>query len=382
MEPKATKADDEILAGHLEPKALGGGLVHTPEATDINGVKPVERAYNYRKNILKGVINGEASQSTRVDESGSSRMPEVLFQPFPPPIQSISRPGSDMDSLVSQFGRTGIASGAPTSSYLFQVPKGYGRTTQITPETFYKQRQAEKEARKRKRDLGIVLPRTRKERHGYRPEELLWNGALELKDCKLPTLKNEVHPLFERDRFDGCPDYIYDQLLPALRLASILLTQPICMKFFVNLEFGNRQVDSEMSSRCGRLRHRIGDVTLTADNTAHVVENLKDLGHSELLTFVFIPTHKTLGGAFGWTQLKCGDHWSHFRRPLQKLANSRVILNGDFYTAMEQMSQLKYADAAQQLRAWFFLALNLCHEVSLYSYQIEYIHVYLPLYPC
>lgn len=176
----------------------------------------------------------------------------------------------EVDALTEMLGRTlKIQASAILQPRMVQVSKDYKLYSEVIPSSFYRARLVTKRVEKRRRDDGILPKSTQQRRHGFRPEELLWNGALDLKDCRASNLANAVHPLFRRDRFDDCPDAIYDQLVPGLQLATMFLTQPFCFQFWVTVANGERKMDADQSRRYGFQRERIEkNVPLTKANTS------------------------------------------------------------------------------------------------------------------
>lgn len=133
------------------------------------------------------------------------------------------------------------------------VPRGYVVENEIKPSRFYETRgEVRDHVKKRKRE-GVLPRQTKKqwrnERHGFRAQEVNWNGAVHLAGCKPSNLTNDIHPIFDRSNFDDTPDAIYDQLIPGLQLATMFLTQKICMQFWVTLAMGDRRDDPYMTSR-------------------------------------------------------------------------------------------------------------------------------------
>ncbi|KAL8935112.1 MAG: hypothetical protein Q9211_004870, partial [Gyalolechia sp. 1 TL-2023] len=217
------------------------------------------------------------------------------------------------------------------------------------------------------RDLGIIPKSTRGQKHGFRPEELLWYGAIDLKDCKPSNLANEVHLLLGRDAFDDTPDHVYDQLAPGLRLATFFLSHPACMQFWVTLAKGDRRVDHEMSRRYGKIRHRISrNVPMTDHNVNEVIEYMKELGTAKAIHFTFIQG-LAFGGdaAFGTARTIC-DYQSEGSdsRQHRGLQCSNVRLHSDFYIIAKKLSTMKYPDPAQQLRFNFIFATLIVHELA------------------
>ncbi|KAI4265639.1 MAG: hypothetical protein L6R38_009272 [Xanthoria sp. 2 TBL-2021] len=279
---------------------------------------------------------------------------------------SIGSLSGDIDMLVSQLDQTKIQTAAPSSSKNVRVPKGYGLGLAYDSSLFYKQRSEARRFDKRKRDLGVLPKHTGPQKHGFRPEELLWYGAMELEDCKDSTLDNEIHPLLDRDRFDDTPDHIYDQLIPGLRLASLFLSHPSCMQFWVTLAKGERRVDHVMSERYHKPRHRISrNVPMTTENVKEVIGYMKDLGNAKAIHFTFANglTFQD-SSAFGTAHIICNfqsDLESHQAGNVQRC---HVRLHSDFYIIAKKLSTMVYPDPAQKLRFNLILATLIVHEMA------------------
>ena len=283
-----------------------------------------------------------------------------------PKLPSLEPDDPEIDSLTKLLDRTlRLQTQALAASRLVEVDKTYSLSFATTPSQFYKWRAHARRTNKRKRQEGILPKSTVGDRVGFRPEELIWNGALDLKDCRPSDLTNEIHSLFGRNRFDDCPDYIYDQFIPALRLATLFLTKPICFQFWVTVGLGKRKFDEEGTRRCGYAAERIEkNVSMTEENTSQLINYIKDLDQSTLVHFGFKPALK-LHGSHAWAvaQEICDYYIEKPRRPFTGIRRHNVRLHGDFYIAAKKLAQLTHPDPAQQLRFHFFLAVVLLHEL-------------------
>ncbi|KAI4156997.1 MAG: hypothetical protein L6R39_000860 [Caloplaca ligustica] len=275
----------------------------------------------------------------------------------------------DLEGLTSQLHLTRIETAAPTTSRNVEVPKGFQLGMAFNMADFYNLRADFRRLDKRKRDLGVLPPSTSRQKHGFRPEELLWYGAIDLKDCKDSGLTIEIHPLLRRDCFDDTPDHIYDQLIPGLRLATLFLSHPACMQFWVTLAKGERRVDHEMSRRCGKTRHRISrNVPMTKENTTEVIEYMKKLGKAKAIHFTFTAGLAFEGdAAFGTARTVCDFQSSEDSaegRRRHNLQCCNVRLHSDFYIIAKKLSTMVYPDPAQKLRFNFIFATLIVHELA------------------
>lgn len=254
------------------------------------------------------------------------------------------------------------------------VPRGYRVENEIKPSRFYETRgDVRDHVKKRKREG--VLPKQsrkqwRKERHGFRAQEVNWSGAVHLEGCKPSNLTNDIHPIFDRSNFDDTPDAIYDQLIPGLQLATMFLTQKICMQFWVTLGMGARRDDPEMTSRNGKLSQRIDDhVELTEERARTVIDHINAIGKSNLIHFRF--KHKLEGfsyeefGAWGTSIPIC--EYKGIERDYHglkgDLVRSIIRIHADYYVIAKKLSQLKYQEVSQKLRFNFLFAVLIIHEL-------------------
>ncbi|KAL8995672.1 MAG: hypothetical protein Q9169_004642 [Polycauliona sp. 2 TL-2023] len=309
----------------------------------------------------------------------------VLSAPLPTPLGEHSNPGSpkaeaddrrasiaslsgDIDMLVNRFDEAKIETAAPSNSQRIQVPKGYGLGLACNSSMFYKERSEAKQHDKRKRDLGLLPKLSGPQKHGFRPEDLLWYDAITLKNCKCSNLDNDIHPLLDRDRFDDTPDHIYDQLIPGLRLASLFLSHPSCIQFWVTLAKGERRVDHIMSERYHKPRHRISrHVPMTSENVKEVIGYMENLGNAKAIHFTFADALKFHdSSAFGTSHTIC-THQADLEEthvsssPIQRC---HVRLHSDFYIIAKKLSHMVYPDPAQKLRFNLILATLIVHEMA------------------
>ncbi|KAL8666951.1 MAG: hypothetical protein Q9168_007376 [Polycauliona sp. 1 TL-2023] len=318
--------------------------------------------------------------SERIGLKASIR--SVLNVPLPTPVEEYSSPSSlkveasdrrasivslsgDIDMLIDQLELTRIETAAPSSSKIVQVPKGYDLALARDSSMFYQQRSEAKRFDKRKRDMGVLPKLSQPQKHGYRPEDLLWYDAITLKNCKDSDLDNEIHPLLHRDLFDDTPDHIYDQLIPGMRLASLFLSHPSCMQFWVTLAKGKRRIDHVMSERYHQTRHRISrNVPMTSENVNEAIGYMKDLGHAKTIHYTFADALKFEEfDAFGHTSRICtclSDLEENHHLP----SRCHIRLHSDFYIIAKKLSHMVYPDPAQKLRFNLILASLLVHELA------------------
>jgi len=74
--------------------------------------------------------------------------------------------------------------------------------------------------------------------------ELFWSSYSD-EDLDLGNLDNKIHPIFSYENFTYVSDNDYSKLLPSLRLASLLLTEPCLLTFWHDLFFTTINEDGE-----------------------------------------------------------------------------------------------------------------------------------------
>ncbi|MCJ1461671.1 hypothetical protein MMC07_000268 [Pseudocyphellaria aurata] len=272
----------------------------------------------------------------------------------------------EIDQLTQKLTGLIIKDSAPAESSSVTVPAGFRLDMEIGPTQFYKLREEIKKNNKRKRELGLLSRSSAaKIPYGFRPEDVLLVGV-SLKDCRPSNLSNDVHPLLHHSRFDDCPDNIYDELMPGLRLATMFLTQPICSQFWLTLANGERKTDSQLSRKYGANCQRIEkNVPMTKENTAAVIEYIKNLDKAKKIHWSFqhdLVIRDTF--AYGVTKWVCENHHELHKEPDNTLVPQHIRIHSDMYTVASKLSKLEYADTAQKLRFSFFVAVLICHELA------------------
>ena len=256
---------------------------------------------------------------------------------------------------------------------MITVPRGFLMTENTTPDQYYMDQRAVNMYVKRKRDTEILTEAPAyaftNEQYGFRADEINSSGAIFTYDFKPSDLSNDIHPLLSRSHFDDTPDKIYDQLVPALRLASMCLTQPACMQFWVTLALGKRKPDHTMSKKYQTYCERINShVQVTDENIALVAKELECLANDNLIHIAF--RNKMF--------MPVPDAWGCSTLVLEKsaegkepLARSLIRLHADYYIVAEKLSQLKYPEPSQVLRFSFVFAAIILHEMA-HSVDLAY----------
>ncbi len=274
---------------------------------------------------------------------------------------------SEMDSLAQMLDSTlKIEESAVTTSRSVIVPRGYRLSMEESASDFYKQKAILVKNNKRKRDPDVfTVVSHRKRRYGFRPQEVLWNGAIDWKDCKPSNLTNGIHPLLRHSRFDDCPDAIYAELQPGLRLATMFLTQPICSQFWVTLMKGERDIDQDLSRvhgvKCRRIKE---NVPMTEENTSAVINYVRQLDEADIIHWSFKHDLKVNdASAYGTAMFVCDNQAGFTKGPINTVLRHHIRLHADFYIVASRLSKLRHPNTEQKLRFGFFLAVIVCHEL-------------------
>ena len=281
----------------------------------------------------------------------------------------------EVEALIARINKSVVLKDmAPKSPQSVLVPRGYLVENEIKPSKFYETKGEVREHVKKRKRAG-VLPRQskkewRSERYGFRAQEVNWTGAVHLEGCKPSNLTNDIHPIFDRSNFDDTPDSIYDQLMPGLQLASLFLTQKICMQFWVTLAMGDRRNDPEMTSRNGKLSQRIDEyVELTDERARTVIKHINTVGKSKLIHFRFKNKLQAFAfeesGAWGTSAPIC--EYKEIEKDYHglggDLVRSIIRIHADYYVIAKKLSQLKYQEESQKLRFNFLFAVLMIHEL-------------------
>ena len=362
---------DMSLKLHVQADAYGA---RAPTASWVSG-----RSQTY---FSESVSQNDESSDSEVDVSAprdfaQETRNEAMYETGNrlPQSSFVTHLDPEVEALIARINENVVIKDRATKSpQSISVPRGYLVENEIKPSRFYETRgEVRDHVKKRKREG--VLPRQskkqwRNERHGFRAQEVNLNGAVHLEGCKPAKLTNDIHPLFDKSNFDDTPDAIYDQLKPGLQLATMFLTQKICMQFWVTLAMGDRRDDPEMTSRNGKLSQRIDDhVKLTEERARIVIEHINTIGRSNLIHFRF--KHKLEAfsheefGAWGTSIPICeykGIEREHHGLK-DDLVRSIIRIHADYYIIAKKLSQLTYQEVSQKLRFNFLFAVLMTHEV-------------------
>ncbi|KAL8824134.1 MAG: hypothetical protein Q9191_005279 [Dirinaria sp. TL-2023a] len=319
-------------------------------------------------NANTSTISAESEKAKMINEK-ASQLPEKEDTPKeePPVVPTpYIETDTEMGGLSDLMDRAIGFSTPPVSRV--QVRKGYIFDLEVCGPEFWQKHDDLYIHRKRKIDD------RREQRHGFFAADIIKYGAVDMLNPRPSNLSNEIHPLYQRDAFHGCEDEIYEQFIPALRLASMWMTQPVCFQFWVTLANGNREVDQVMSQRFGRLQHRIHhDAPLTPKTAVDAIAYIRSISNGYRMSFTFQENFKRDGHTyFGGTNKICDVGWENEDRAPNHLLRIYTKLSSDYYVAAKKLSQLKYPDMAQVLRFHFGLAVLLVHETC---HAIELAHI-------
>ena len=367
---------------HSEESATDEAIEEEELLSDLQEIPPRSNAKRDKAEtddsgeIDAGVEAPQRSRSPSVDgdkrtETPSNAGAQTEKAESPKPYLEVD---PEMASLADHVGRAMVFDSAPVTNV--QIPRGYIFDLEVTGPEFWRAHDNVPRGTKRKHeDEEAPL------RHGFLAEDVINYGAIQMPGARHPNLTNEIHPIFQRNAFDGCEDDVYEQLTPALRLASMFLTQPTCAQFWVTLAHGERHVDQKMTSRMGRLQHRITkDIKLSMDQATKVTDYIKKIAGKYRVHFTFVQRMMAEGVKWaGVTQkvenYSCDAEWS----PNQKrdptdpdLLRIHTRLSSDWYVAAKKLSKLRFPDTAQLLRFNFGFAVLITHEIC---HAIELAHI-------
>ncbi|MCJ1257587.1 hypothetical protein MMC24_005413 [Lignoscripta atroalba] len=344
-------------------KARPAGIATESQTSKTEAPHPISRSSN------------DGPESSEEVTLVSEQKPPVAFGPTRPEDPSVG-------ALMQQLMGTRLETAAPPTSRLVEVSGGSPASFGDSPECVLDRIRSFKAGDKRRRELGLATASNWQRKIGFKPEELLRAGALDLPNCRPSNLSNEIHPLFDRARFDDCPDHIYDSLIPGFRLATMFLTKPACFQYLITSTFGIREDELELQRRTGRPFKRISaDVPVTADHVARVNELLTSLGKKTSLHYYFLPR---LSDQFAYEEkpVNCFGIVNYYfdnkhnrvgeGKPEDTIRRWRIRLHGDFFIVAKGFSRLKYPNVAQQLRFHCFFAIVICHEIMHFLEQTRH----------
>ena len=246
-----------------------------------------------------------------------------------------------------------------------EVPKDFGLQMAISINHLLAQIAHRELVDEHRRQLGYVRDPDQSVPLGFDPAQLIAKEAIALseKTPQMPSLSNEIHPVFRPENFHACPDDIYNVLKPALRLASLLLTHRATASFWHTLVFGERELCPKTTEaygqKCWRIRE---DVAWTAANAERFQRFL--LAKIDAVHFLFhpepLPPYPTYASMILLHDYKLGQ----LRKRDGSSHANRICLHTDFYTTAKRLSLLRHREPGMVLRFNLFLANCLAHEMA------------------
>lgn len=277
---------------------------------------------------------------------------------------SLSADIDDIGDIDSQLSRITISRDELRESLRVVIPRGYTLASALSPKEHFDRLLLEYRRHWQQQNVeglmaGTLLGQKRKN-YGFRPEEVVSSGSIETSSCRSSNLRCPIHAIFQLKNFDDCPNYIYDEFKPALRLASLFITAPALISYWVTLAYGERILDVELAVRSGHATYRIAHpVPPTSDKAAKVQGLFLKLAQHIHFSFRRWAEMEDSDGCWG------SEHQAPsqgFRDPWT--TESSVRLNTAFFVIAKRYSQLPFHDEASRLRFNLFFAVNICHEIA------------------
>ncbi|KAF2872356.1 hypothetical protein BDV95DRAFT_569569 [Massariosphaeria phaeospora] len=209
------------------------------------------------------------------------------------------------------------------------------------------------------------------------PLQLQYCGCLKVDNLPDPTLRNEILPMFALDRWvkghDQHTKDIYARMVPALRLASLLISEDCVLGWFHHLTLGRLREDR--SSKPTRLVVTSTDAENSRSDQEETRDNLRRLG--EIVSLMFVPSrHHDNKIVFGVTYTKQRMPWFSQYHPndwppvpskyksgqYRHFGQPAIALTFDFQRFF--LYQLPNASKEEAYRTMFLFAETLVHEVA------------------
>ncbi|MCJ1240606.1 hypothetical protein MMC14_008610 [Varicellaria rhodocarpa] len=271
----------------------------------------------------------------------------------------------DIPDLVTKLTSTELKSKALLASTLVHVPRGYELVKYLEPELLLHL------SEKLETQFGTHTINGKAIRYRFSAKELLSKGAIDIPECQPSSLSGEVHPLFQRDNFDDCPDRVYDQLIPGLQLATRFITSSELLQYWITTTLGERKRKRDSSG--GFYRERImEEVPITPKNTADFIEASRTW--SKLVHVIFVP-QLSVRGVHGpccgithpivdYNKMESLPYSRSFEGLPPSATRSSIKLHGDFYIAASKFAVIKHPNISHKMRFNFLLAITVVHELA------------------
>lgn len=334
----------------------------TPTATGTTtppaGCGPPPSTATHMRHLLPGAGEGEY----QLEDQGDNTVLLYKLQEGTVMDECIDRLVRDLPDVLSYEN---TAAFTPST---IEVPKDFGLQLSISINHHLAQVADRKVLEKYRRLLGHRKDSSKRKsvRLGFDAVELIQNQAIKFPENALvtkPTLDNEIHPIFRLENFHGCSDAIYEELKPALRLATMFLFSRGTFTFWHTLVFGDRKPCKETSEQYGQPCARIVEDVAWSDEHAAAFRDFMDK-QVDTVHFMFHREPLPRDPAYASMGL-VADYKNGIMRKLNgKCHTSRICLHSDFYTTAKKLSLLQYPEPAMVLRFNMFLAVCLAHEMA------------------
>lgn len=230
---------------------------------------------------------------------------------------------------------------------------------------------------------------SRKRRHfGFSREEVVMYGGLSCTPCRPSNLSDPfITTIFRQENFFNTPQDVYDELMPALKLAEKFIIDRTQIQYWSTLAFGKRVIDKQLTAQKRVCHERI---VTTVDVTDAVYDQTMNLLNrlGKLVEFRFPRNDAEFetDGCFGYT-LKAGRYWNLAPQHHEYLSKSLwpagipfamarpygpdlwedgqiINLHPDLFVTAKRFIATRNVDPAHRLRFHFWFAVNLCHELA------------------
>ena len=176
------------------------------------------------------------------------------------------------------------------------------------------------------------------------------------------SLDNKIHPLFQMSRWSDINPEDYTLLLPALRIASKFMTEPLILKWWKHTLFGRVEFDRT----CRRyLASAPYETSNYADSELHVLLT-KKLPYVLELKFENLDKNMSRidGCAFGSNAAYIRFRHNLVMAPAYPFFDTpRIILHTQYWFSLKYL--LSHSSSVHELKTLYLqLAITLCHELA------------------
>ncbi|KAL9080046.1 MAG: hypothetical protein Q9157_001130 [Trypethelium eluteriae] len=317
--------------------------------------------------------SNDSSRSPTPGELKSQEAGDVLGTTFKAPVGHLL--DADVEQLMHHLHETQLYDSATSSQKSTRyVPPDYSMQMHVDSQAYQDliARGKTYEEQRIKKGLTGLISKKKKLQHGFDPVQVIRKHAINLPPDAPPdvsTLENEIIPLFRWENFHDCALDVYEQIKPALRLSSLLLTHRASSTFWHTLAYGKRESCRRTTEQHGIECMRIAeDIQWDKAHADYLMTYFKTLSkqihfHFDLLQAPTITPSYTYGLCAVVRDYKNplpADNGSY------RTQKTRICLHTDFYTTAKRISTLdkRNVDPAMVLRFNFFLAVNITHEIA------------------